>query len=137
MHKTLKAAAIRPPRATLAAQQRAFNVFRREFNDERPHAALHGRPPGSLYQASSRPFTGELPPIDYPGHFLVKRAIRFKKRLVFVSHALTPHPGRTRAAAVTKPAISSQANSVCSSRDSRDTPVYSAWERIARITYAG
>ena len=73
MHNTLKAAAIRPPRATLAAQQRAFNVFRREFNDERPHAALHGRPPGSLYQASSRPFTGELPPIDYPGHFLVKR----------------------------------------------------------------
>ncbi len=97
MHKTLKAAAIRPPRATLAAQQRAFNVFRREFNDERPHAALHGRPPGSLYRASSRPFTGELPPIDYPGHFLVKRVttagtIRFKKRLVFVSHALTPHP---------------------------------------------
>ena len=97
MHKTLKAAAIRPPRATLAAQQRAFNVFRREFNDERPHAALHGRPPGSLYQPSSRPFTGELLPIDYRGHFLVKRVttagtIRFKKRLVFVSHALTPHP---------------------------------------------
>ena len=68
-----------------------------EFNDERPHAALHGRPPGSLYQPSSRPFTGELPPIDYRGHFLVKRVttagtIRFKKRLVFVSHALTPHP---------------------------------------------
>jgi hypothetical protein len=29
MHKTLKRGAIRPPRATLAAQQRAFNQFRR------------------------------------------------------------------------------------------------------------
>ncbi len=30
MHKTLKAEAIRPPRATLAPQQRAFNHFRAE-----------------------------------------------------------------------------------------------------------
>src|SRR5512134_571349 len=32
MHKTLKAGAIRPPRGSLAAQQRAFNTFRREYN---------------------------------------------------------------------------------------------------------
>ncbi|MBA2706363.1 MAG: hypothetical protein H0U59_00980 [Gemmatimonadaceae bacterium] len=30
MHKMLKAEAIRPPRATLAPQQRAFNHFRAE-----------------------------------------------------------------------------------------------------------
>ncbi|MGH7564577.1 MAG: DDE-type integrase/transposase/recombinase, partial [Gemmatimonadota bacterium] len=36
MHKTLKAGACRPPRATLAAQQRAFNRFRTLYNDERP-----------------------------------------------------------------------------------------------------
>jgi len=97
MHRTLKAAAIRPPRATLAAQQRAFNAFRREFNDERPHEALQGRTPGALYHPSPRPFPSMLPPIDYPGHVLVKRVttagtIRFKRRLVFVSHALTHHP---------------------------------------------
>jgi putative transposase len=97
MHKTLKAGAIRPPRATLAAQQRAFNTFRRLYNDERPHDFLNGRTPGSRYQPSPRAFTGQLPPIDYPGHFLVKRVttagtIRFKKRLLFVAHALTHHP---------------------------------------------
>ena len=43
MHKTLKAEAIRPPRATLAPQQRAFNRFRAEYNDERPHQFLDGR----------------------------------------------------------------------------------------------
>jgi transposase InsO family protein len=97
MHKTLKASAIRPPRATLAAQQRAFNTFRRLYNDERPHDFLEGRTPGSLYRPSPRAFTGQLPAIDYPGHFIVKRVtnagtIRFKTRLLFVAHALTHHP---------------------------------------------
>jgi hypothetical protein len=37
-----------------------------------------------------------LPPIEYPGHFLVKRitnagTFRFKRRLLFISHALAPH----------------------------------------------
>jgi hypothetical protein len=35
MHKTLKAEAIRPPKGNLAAQPRAFTVFRTEFNFER------------------------------------------------------------------------------------------------------
>lgn len=48
MHKTLKAGAIRPPRGTLAAQQRAFNTFRTEYNEERPHQFLQGRPPAAL-----------------------------------------------------------------------------------------
>ena len=37
MHRTLKRGAIRPARANLAAQQRAFNAFRQEYNEERPH----------------------------------------------------------------------------------------------------
>jgi putative transposase len=40
MHRTLKAETTRPPRANLNAQQRAFNEFRREYNEERPHEAL-------------------------------------------------------------------------------------------------
>ena len=96
MHKTLKGDAIRPPRATLAAQQRAFNRFRGMYNTERPHKFLRGRTPGSLYRPSTRPYTGELPPIEYPGHFLVKRitnagTFRFKKRLLFIANALKQH----------------------------------------------
>ena len=48
MHKTLKAEAIRPPRATLAPQQRAFNRFRAEYNDERPHSSLGYRTPNEF-----------------------------------------------------------------------------------------
>src|SRR5204863_2940127 len=73
MHKTLKAEAIRPPRSRLATQQRAFNRFRDEYNHERPHQALRGRTPASLYVPSARTYTGELPPFEYPGHFVEKR----------------------------------------------------------------
>jgi transposase InsO family protein len=96
MHKTLKQGAIRPPRATLAAQQRAFNRFRQEYNEERPHAFLKGRTPSALYRPSTRTYTGALPPLEYPGHFLVKRVtnagtIRFKTRLLYLSTALKAH----------------------------------------------
>jgi transposase InsO family protein len=93
LHKTLKAEAIRPPRATLASQQRAFNVFRREYNAERPHAALAGATPLSHYVASPRPYPRVLPPPEYPAHFLVKPVtsmgyFRFKTHLVFTARAL-------------------------------------------------
>jgi putative transposase len=96
MHKTLKGDAIRPPRATLAAQQRKFNRFRREYNEDRPHQTLRGRTPASLYQPSRRTYTGTPPPIEYPGHYLVKRitnagTFRFKKRLLFIANALKQH----------------------------------------------
>jgi len=93
MHKTLKAEAIRPARSRLVTQQRTFNRFRDEYNHERPHQSLHGRTPGSLYRPSSRTYTGELPPFEYPGHFIVKRVtnagtFRFKKRVLFVANGL-------------------------------------------------
>ncbi len=96
MHKTLKRGAIRPPRATLAAQQRAFNRFRGEFNHERPHQYLRGRTPGALYRPSSRGYAGVLPSLEYPSHFTVKRVtnagtIRFKTRLLYLSTALRQH----------------------------------------------
>jgi putative transposase len=61
MHKTLKGEACRPPQSCQARQQRAFNAFRRLYNDERPHEALRDRPPAALYHPSPRPYTGTLP----------------------------------------------------------------------------
>ncbi len=97
MHKTLKREALRPPRANLSSQQRAFTAFRRLYNEERPHEFLEDCTPASAYRASPRPYTGILLPIEYPGHFLVKRitsagTFRFKHRLLFLSHALESHP---------------------------------------------
>ena len=96
MHRTLKAETTRPPAADLARQQRACTAFRREYNDERPHAALGGDPPGARYARSPRAYPATLPALEYPGHFLVKRVthagtIRFKHKLLFLANALKEH----------------------------------------------
>jgi transposase InsO family protein len=96
MHRTLKAETTRPPAADLAHQQRAFTQFRREYNVERPHAALGGDPPAARYTASPRAYPAQLPPLEDPGHFLVKRVtnagtIRFKDKLLFLANALKQH----------------------------------------------
>jgi transposase InsO family protein len=40
MHRTLKAETAKPPAVNRRAQQRAFDRFRQQFNQERPHEAL-------------------------------------------------------------------------------------------------
>jgi putative transposase len=93
MHRTLKNETARPPKANLSAQQRCFHHFQRLYNEERPHQALEGKTPASFYRGSDRPYPKKLPPIEYPGHFIVKRVtnagtFRFKKRLIFIANPL-------------------------------------------------
>jgi len=71
MHRTLKAEAATPPRASFSAQQRAFDNFLKEYNEVRPHEALAQETPASAYKPSSRPFPKRLPDVDYPSHFQV------------------------------------------------------------------
>jgi transposase InsO family protein len=59
-HRTLKAETAKPPRAHQRAQQRAFDCFRREYNDERPHEALGQRPPSSAFALSPRRYPRPL-----------------------------------------------------------------------------
>lgn len=96
MHRTMKAEATKPPRSCLRTQQREFNRFRKEYNDVRPHDALGGKTPGSLYRPSRRRYTGRIEPYEYPAHFQVKKVtssgtIRLRDRIVFISCALTSH----------------------------------------------
>jgi putative transposase len=90
MHRTLKAEATRPAAGSLAAQQRRFNVFRAEFNDERPHEALDQQTPAACYTVSPRPMPDRLPPLAYPDRFEVRYVsanggIRWNARWVNVS----------------------------------------------------
>lgn len=72
MHRTLKAETTIPPAGNLAAQQRRFNHFRTEFNEERPHEALDLQTPASVYESSPRPMPTKLPPLEYPDRFEVR-----------------------------------------------------------------
>jgi putative transposase len=96
MHKTLKYEATKPPQANCATQQRRFRAFQREYNAERPHEALGGKPPASCYTSSPRAYPETLPPLEYPGHFLVKPVtaagtFRFKHKVLFIANALKHH----------------------------------------------
>lgn len=67
MHRTLKAETASPPRATRLAQQRAFDAFRYEYNEVRPHEALGQVVPAKIYSPSARRFSGfVLRDPDYP-----------------------------------------------------------------------
>jgi transposase InsO family protein len=76
MHRTLKAEATKPPTANCRTQQKAFDRFRADYNEERPHEALGQKTPESVYQASPRSYPHTIPSIEYPAHFEVRRVSR-------------------------------------------------------------
>ena len=78
-------------------QQRAFDRFRREYNEERPHEALGQQPPATRYAASPRPYPERLPCVEYPDIYVVRRAhpngdIKWRGRRVRISQALAGEP---------------------------------------------
>jgi putative transposase len=72
MHKTLKDETTIPPAHSLQAQQRKFDRFRGESNDERPHEALDMTPPAGWYQPSRRSMPDRLLEPEYPDRFEVR-----------------------------------------------------------------
>lgn len=93
MHRTLKKATLRPVAAHATEQQERFDVFRAEFNEERPHHALQMQTPGSLYSRSERELPKRIAAPEYPAHFQVRRLRRngilyFRDRSMFVSELL-------------------------------------------------
>jgi transposase InsO family protein len=93
-HSVLKAETARPPAAHGAAQQQRFRRFCREYNHERPHEALGQRVPAACYTASPRPLPRQLPALEYPGHFEVRRVrsagdIKWGGAPLFLSDVLT------------------------------------------------
>jgi transposase InsO family protein len=97
MHLTLQQETASPPAASLRAQQRRFDAFRREFNEERPHEALGLVPPARLYVASPRLYSGVLREPEYAADHEVRRVrsngeIKWGGGLLFISSALVGEP---------------------------------------------
>ena len=94
MHRTLKEATAKPPRANLNLQQKAFDDFRIEYNEHRPHEALGQKPPATLYVPSSVDYPERLPPQrGYPMEWRTRSVreagqIKWKGRNVMISKAL-------------------------------------------------
>src|SRR5436309_4671887 len=94
LHRTLKQEVATPPAKERRAQQRAFDRFRREYNQVRPHEALAMQTPASVYEPSPREYPRQVPEPEYPETMLVrpvqsKGYFRWKKQhQVFVIEAL-------------------------------------------------
>jgi len=94
MHRTLKAATANPPKGNLSAQQRAFNRFRYEYNEQRSHQGLgRGQRPTDLYRPSSRAYPQRLPELTYPEHFELRKVkgagqIKWHGRPIYISRQL-------------------------------------------------
>ena len=90
MHRTLKAETTRPAAYSPPAQQRKFNHFLQEFNNDRPHEALDMATPASRYGSSLRPMPARIAPFEYPDRFEARYisangGMRWNKRWVNVS----------------------------------------------------
>jgi len=93
MHRTLKAETTRPPAANRQAQQRKFNRFRHEFNEERPHEALDMATPASIYVPSRREMPDRLPALEYPDRFEV-RYVSYNGGIRWNKVSVIPPPSR-------------------------------------------
>jgi len=94
MHRTLKAETTRPPAKEGRGQQRRFDEFRAEYNQERPHEALGQQPPARIYRPSFRPYPDRMPSVEYPSHYEVRKVssggiFGWRGKLVFIAHSLT------------------------------------------------
>jgi transposase InsO family protein len=72
MHRTLKQETTLPPQPTADDQQRAFDTWREEYNQKRPHEALGDRTPAEVYAPSTRRYPDKLPAITYPVRFALR-----------------------------------------------------------------
>jgi putative transposase len=96
MHRTLLEVC-QPPARTAKAQQRAFDRFRVDFNERRPHEALQQRFPIELFTKSARRFPCPLREPQYPGASEVRMvrkdgSIKWMQKLHHLSGALAHEP---------------------------------------------
>jgi len=92
MHLTLKQATASPPAKDFRRQQAAFDRFRKEFNELRPHEALGQKCPASVYACSGREYR-EVSPMDYPAGMEVRSVkgngvFSWRGQVVFLGEAL-------------------------------------------------
>jgi transposase InsO family protein len=97
LHLTLLKDTADPPARSLRQQLERLRTFQREYNEERPHAALGHDTPAAHYVTSSRPFDGVLREPGYGLDHVVRRVrpnggIRWRGKEIYISAALVGEP---------------------------------------------
>ncbi|MDB6109868.1 MAG: Integrase catalytic region [Pedosphaera sp.] len=93
MHKDIVAEVATKVQVDARAQQVALDLWRREYNEVRPHETLRGRCPAELYSKSPRCYPAKLAGLDYgPGYFprkvSARGVVKYNGRSTFITTAL-------------------------------------------------
>lgn len=97
LHLTLLQDTASPPARSLRQQLERLRVFRKVYNEERPHQALGNQTPAKHYVVSPRRFDGVLREPTYSGDHAVRRVrhngeIRWQGNTIYISAALIGEP---------------------------------------------
>jgi len=93
MHRTLKQETATPPASNRREQQKRFDQFRKEYNEERPHQGLGQKTPAEFYQPSGRSYPIHPREVEYPAGFTLRRVspggqMKWAAQDVFLAHPL-------------------------------------------------
>ena len=93
MHRTLKAGINLNLKSSLGRQQKWFDHFRKEFNEERPHQSLGLKTPNTFHHKSDRDYPSVIPEMEYPDGYIMRKVrsngeIRYFGKFYFVSELL-------------------------------------------------
>jgi len=93
MHRSLKEATALPPGKTMAAQQRRFDIFVKEYNEDRSHEALQRQTPAQLYVPAQRSYPVKIKPVEYDEGMVVRQVrhngeIKWRGQMLYISQVL-------------------------------------------------
>lgn len=97
MHRTLKQETALEPKSSMTRQQHAFDLFRREYNEQRPHEGIGNETPSSLFKPSLRQMPRKLPEVLYPTSHSVRMVnhqgcVKWHGHQTFITEALRGEP---------------------------------------------
>lgn len=72
-HKDIKRELQKNPARELAEEQKRFDIWRYEFNYERPHQSLNDDTPAEHFKPSPRKYLGDNIEFEYPSDFQVRK----------------------------------------------------------------
>jgi hypothetical protein len=73
MHRTLKEESVDVRARNIKEQQKRFDWFRYDYNENRPHESLNQQPPAKYYEKSSRTYIEKPVAPEYDNGFIVRR----------------------------------------------------------------
>jgi len=93
MHRDIKWELQRQPSETLIQQQKAFDTWRHEFNNIRPHEVWNQKAPARFYVKSETRYEGSPDLIVYPDEFITRKVasngtIKINQKVIPITTAL-------------------------------------------------